>query len=121
MLRDLERVNPDFYPQPMVEVPSPDRRVVHELRDRQPDYLTKDEFERAYEKCGGLMHASNPYGSHLDFDYYRQKLPVWRLQIVNLLNIHKIRLVNDGVFYLVHMKEERDDKVHYYKFVRTPL
>lgn len=121
MLRDLERVNPDFYPQPVVEVPSPDHRVVHELRDRQPDYLTKDEFEKAYEKCGGLMHAANPYGSHLDYNYYQQKLPLWRLQIVSLLTNHKIRLVDDSVSYVIHMKEERDDKVHYYKFVRMPL
>ena len=56
-----------------------------------------------------------------DYGYYRQQLPEWRQQIVNLLNNHKIRLVSDSVFYVVHMEEARDDKVHYYKFVRTPL
>ena len=119
ILKDLERVNPDFYPQPLVEVPSHDRRVVHELRNRQPDYLTKDEFENAYERCAALLHAENPYGSRLDYEYYRQKLPDWRVQIVNLLNNHMIRLVNQDSFYIVHMREDRDDTVHYYKFVRA--
>jgi len=118
ILRDLERVNPDFYPSPVVEAPCADPRVVHQLKDRQPDYLTKHEFERAYEKCGALMHAQNPYRSLIDYEYYRQKLRAWRTQIVNLLNNHRIRLVNETGFYVIHMKEDRDDKVHYYKFQR---
>jgi hypothetical protein len=116
LLRDLARVNPDFYPKPVVEAPHSDPKVLHQLKDRDPDYLSKDEFERAYEKCGGIMHAENPYGSRIDYEYYRAKLPEWRGQVVNLLNNHQIRLVGEKGFYLVHMKEDRDDKVHYYKF-----
>src|SRR5580704_12805346 len=60
MLRDLVRINPDFYPKPVVEAPSSDPRAIHQRKDRQADYLTKDEFERAYDKCGAIMHAENP-------------------------------------------------------------
>lgn len=116
LLRDLERVNQDFYPKPVVEVPHPDPKVLHQLKDRDPDYLSRDEFEKAYEKCGAIMHAENPYGSKIDYGYYQGKLPGWRTQVVNLLNNHQIRLVGEKGFYLVHMKEDRDDKVHYYKF-----
>ena len=38
-------------------------------------------------------------------------------KIMNLLNNHKIRLANDEIMYLIHMKEERDGKVHGYTFV----
>jgi len=120
LLRDLERVNSDFYPKPVVEAPSPDPRALHQLKPRQNDYLTREEFERAYEKCGAIMHAENPYGSRIDLAYYLGKLPIWRTQMVNLLNNHQIRLVNDPGFYLIHMKENRDDKVHYYRFEPPP-
>lgn len=120
LLRDLERINADFYPKPVVEAPSADPRAMHQLKERDLDYLTKDEFQRAYEKCGAIMHAENPYGSRLDFAYYLKMLPAWRTQIVNLLNNHQIRLVNEKGFYLIHMKEDRDEKVHYYKFEPPP-
>lgn len=116
LLRDLERVNPDFYPKPVVEVPHPNPKVLHQLKDRDPDYLSRDEFEKAYEKCGAIMHSENPYGSRIDYSYYQGKLPAWRTEVVNLLNNHQIRLLGEKGFYLIHMKEDRDDKVHYYKF-----
>jgi hypothetical protein len=37
-----------------------------------------------------------------------------------LLNCHQIQLLGEhDFFYLVHMKEARDDRVHYYKFARV--
>lgn len=116
LLINLGRLNPDFYPKPVEEAPSPDPRALHQLKERRADYLTKDEFEKAYEKCGAIMHAKNPFGGQADLNYYLEKLPAWRTQIVNLLNNHQIRLLNDKGFYLIHMKEDRDDKVHYYRF-----
>jgi hypothetical protein len=120
LLRDLERVNPDFYPKPVVESPSPDSRALHQLKEREPDYMTKEEFEKIYEKCGAIMHADNPYGSRIDYTYYSGKLPAWRSEVVNLLNNHQIRLLNEPGFYLIHMKENQDDIVHYYKFAPAP-
>lgn len=116
LLRDLERVNPNFYPKPVVEMPSSDTRALRQLKDRQNDYLTKNEFESAYEKCGSIMHAENPYGSRIDMKYFMEKLPIWRTQIVHLLNDHQIKLLNEPGFYLIHMKENQDDKVHFYRF-----
>jgi hypothetical protein len=116
LLRDLERVNSDFYPNPVVEKPSQDPRAIHRLANRDQDYLTKAQFEKVYEKCGALMHSENPYGARVDYAYYMREIPLWRTQVVNLLNNHQIRLVNENGFWLIHMKEERDDKVHYYIF-----
>ena len=41
------------------------------------------------------MHEANPFGAGIDYSYYEHKLPIWRSQVVNLLNSHEIRLVND--------------------------
>jgi hypothetical protein len=120
LLRDLERVNQDFYPKPVVEIPSPDPRALHQLKDRDTDYLTREEFEKAYEKIGAIMHAANPYGSKVDLDYYLGRLPTCWTEILNLLNNHQVRLLNDRGFYVIHMKEDRDDKVHYYRFDPAP-
>lgn len=120
ILRDVEKVNPDFYPKPVVEAPDADPRVKHQLKDRQPDYLSREQLEAAYEECGPIMHAENPYGSRVDYDHYRAKLPPWKTKVVNLLNNHVIRLVGEKGFWLIHMKEDRDDKVHYYRFEPPP-
>ncbi len=116
LLKDLARVNPDFYPKPVVELSSEDPRVKNQLGDRGNDYLTKDEFIKVYKKCGAIMHASNPLGRKPSYEYYKKIIPEWRVKIINLLNNHQIRLLNDTGFYLIHMKEDRDDKVHFYKF-----
>jgi hypothetical protein len=120
LLRELEKVNPDFYPVPVMEVPSTIPGVIHELKKRDPDYLAKDHFLEVYGRCGVLAHAANPYGKGIDYSYYAKMLPSWRTQIVNLLNNHEIHLFNRPGLYLIHMKEDRDDRVHFYKFEPSP-
>lgn len=116
LLKDLGRVNPDFYPKPVMETPSDDPKVKNHLVDLDNDYLTKNEFIKVYKKCGAIMHASNPLGRKIGYEYYKKSIPEWRQKIINLLNNHQIRLLGHDGFYLIHMKEERDDKVHFYEF-----
>ncbi len=61
VLQDLERVNPDFYPNPIIIKPSSAPGIVSDWTNRQGDFLTKEQFIKVYEKCGGLLHAENPY------------------------------------------------------------
>lgn len=116
LLKDLNRINRDFYPKPVIEQPSDDPRIKCRLADREDDYLTKAEFIKVYKKCGAIMHASNPVGRRINYEYYKQAIPNWRQRIKNLLNTHQIRLVNQKGFYLIHMKEDQDNKVHFYEF-----
>ncbi len=120
LLRDLAKVNPDFYPKPVLEVPSKIPGVVNELKDRGPDYLTKDDFQAVYDECGAIMHSRNPYGQPLDYARYQRQLLLWQGRIMNLLNSHQIHLVNTPEFYLIHMKEDQDDEVHFYHFSPAP-
>ncbi len=116
LMKDIARVNPNFYPEPIIEKPSQQEGVKSDWEKREGDFLTKEDFIKVYKKCGAIMHAGNPYGSHVDYSWYEKNFPLWRQQIINLLNAHTIRLVNDPHLYLVHMQEERDERVHHYIF-----
>lgn len=119
LFKDIERINPDFYPHPIVEVPSKQPGARMEWQDKKEGFLTKKEFLKLYEKCGAIMHAGNPYGSQVDYGYYEKNIQSWIDKVIGLLNSHTIRLFNDPNLYLVHMKEDRDDKVHHYVFAPT--
>jgi hypothetical protein len=103
MLKDMQRVNPAFYPNPIIQRPSSKPGVNFEWEKRGDDYLTKERLVKVYEKCGSILHSENPYGSKVDYAYYQSSLPKWRSQIVNLLNAHTIQLVDDTNIYLFQM------------------
>jgi hypothetical protein len=119
LLRDIERINPGFYPHPIAELPAGKPRVQAELAEKRDGFLTRVEFLKLYEKCGAIIHAGNPYGSQVDYGYYERNIRSWRDKIIGLLNCHTIKLVNDPNLYLLHMKEDRDNKVHHYVFKPT--
>ena len=116
ILNDIERLNSQFYPKPIREVPSAKPGILNDLQDITDGFLTKEDFLKVYEKCGAMMHSDNPYGGKTDYQYYDKSLPKWMEKIRVLLNSHIIRLINGENFYLIHMKEDRDDKVHGYTF-----
>jgi hypothetical protein len=115
LLKELRQVNPDFYPLPIIEVPSKHPPAVVDLEKRERDVLAELDFVEVYGRCGVMAHAANPYGKGIDYAYYQQKLPIWRTQVVNLLDSHEIRLVDAPGFYLIHMHDKQDGKVHWCK------
>jgi hypothetical protein len=122
LLRDLERINTNFYPQPVREEETQEITKTGEPVKSKwenvdtSEYLTKDDFIKVYKKCGAMMHADNPKGTKVDYSYYEKAIPEWIRKIMRLLNSHQIHLVDDENIYLIHMKEDRDDEVHYYTF-----
>jgi hypothetical protein len=103
LVKDIERLNPNFYPEPIIQQPStrPDTKMDFILR--KDDFLTRDDLIKLYKKCGAIMHSGNPYGSQVDYGYYEKMSGHWRERIVNLLNAHRIRLIDDPNLYLVQM------------------
>jgi len=116
ILAELEKINPAFYPVPVIDVPSNVPGVQSRHQKRVGDYLDKDEFKEVYGRCGVMAHAANPYGKGIDYMYYARKLPVWRTRIMNLLNAHDIHLLGNPGMYAIHMSEHGDDRVKFYKF-----
>lgn len=102
LLRDLERVNPDFYPRALLATPGQTPEVKVHFVD-EPDALTKDDFLKLYEKSGAILHAGNPFGSQVDYNYYVTSAPAWRDKVVALLNTHMFHLVGRSEKYVVAM------------------
>ena len=100
IFRDLERLNAKFYPEP---VRTDYSKELPEWKSIDEEYLTKDDAIKIYDKCGGLMHTSNPYGSQIDFNYYETQMSIWYRKIMNLLNQHLIHMVDGKNIYCITM------------------
>lgn len=113
IFRDLERLNPQFYPIPVKTdyTVEPKRWV-----NIDEAYLTKDEAVKIYDKCGGLMHVPNPYGSQVDVFYYEKMIPIWYKKIFYLLNQHVIHMVGGEQMYCIVMCGDKNDNPHGYLF-----
>ena len=118
ILKDIERLNPDFYPRPILEKQSDKPNVKRNLVDKKDENLTKTEFVKVYVKCGKIMHADNPFGSKVELEFYEKQIVLWLDKIIGLLNSHMIKLKGHDNFYLIHMQEDRDELVHGYDFER---
>lgn len=116
LLKDLSRINADFYPKPIEEKPSAVPGVANDLVPITDGYLTQEDFIHIYKKCGGMLHAANPYGSKTGFHFFEKSLPVWRAKLIRLLNCHEVHLFGETSFWLMHMQENGDNEVHFYHF-----
>lgn len=112
ILNDLEKVNPNFYPVPGIQIidEKTDRPV--EVKKREDDYLKKEDFIEAYDRCSEIIHSSNPYNTQTDYGEFEERIKDWHKRILNLLNHHQIQLVDSKLQLWVLMKSKDDGKVH---------
>jgi hypothetical protein len=103
MIGNLRKINPNFYPHPIIQGPSDDPKIASKWSNRKDDYLTEARLIDAHWRCGALMHAANPYAKTIDYDSYAQNFKIWHEQFVNLLDCHTIQFPNDKVLYLIQM------------------
>jgi hypothetical protein len=71
IMKDLEQLNPNFYPHPILEVPSATPGIKNDFVDVAEGYLTKSELISAHGQCGNVLHARNPFGKHVDVVHYQ--------------------------------------------------
>lgn len=116
ILQDVERLNSDFYPIPIQVIQSNEPEVVNELKKLNSGFLTREDFVKIYDKCGRIMHSYNPFGSKIDYEFYNANIKNWLNLIIGLLNTHLVHIKGIEGFYLIHMKENRDENVHGYYF-----
>ena len=50
IISDIERLNPDFYPKPIKEVPTSDPAIKNDLVELKIGFLTKEEFMQGLRK-----------------------------------------------------------------------
>ena len=113
ILKELERINPDFYPCPIKQAAALTESVKH-FEEMGENYLKREEFENIYDHLGGLLHANNPFGQKKDFAHTRKQFGEWTTKIINLLNFHSVKIINLAQVWLVVMSDPADSKVHTY-------
>lgn len=112
ILKDVESLNPNFYPKPLAQEPLNDAHSEIGLFEKETGFMTRDELIQVHGRCGNLLHAQNPYGKNADYDYYEQIVPEWLKRIGKLLSSHRIKLLNKNRFYWVWMQDVKDGQVH---------
>lgn len=118
LIEDLERVNPGFYPQPIIEK-FDEKRNMRAWLNKTEGFLTRDDFVALYKECGGILHERNPFADKIDYARYDVNAANWFQKIIGLLDTHTIQLLDDSNLYLVHMNEKQDGHVHHYVFAKT--
>lgn len=88
ILQHLAKINPDFYPSPLM--PATQTAPGHWHYERRADgYLTKGNFEAFYDRLGKYLHADNPWGSDKGVANLVRDLPLIFTQLKALLSLHR--------------------------------
>ena len=116
-LKELRRLHPKFYPRPLdLEESTPGE----EPTERTDGFLDEDELVRVYGRLGGILHAENPMGRAIDYQYYIDSIPKWMSLLLGLLDCHKVYLYHHPEeFYLVKMAGDVDGEVMCIPFKTT--
>lgn len=109
--KDLERINPNFYPTPIRIIPHEDRPDEF-IKFDDGNYISCNALLDYYEKIGAIMHSENPFGNPIDYSEYEMLIRRCRDEIINLLNVHLAHLSDGKSMLYVVMQSNKDKKVH---------
>lgn len=119
ILKEIEKVNPAFYPQPTRQVVDEDSGTVERLKNITDGFLTREEYEVLYDDCSDLLHARNPFtNTERDVLRFGREVPVWMNKIVVLLNHHCVQLSDSTQQIWVMMNAKSDGKAQAWLFER---
>lgn len=116
--KDLERINPNFYPKPIRIIPHDDGPDEFVELDASK-YISCDALLGYYEKIGAIMHSENPFGKQIDYAEYGVLIRRCRDEVIKLLNVHLAHLSDGQSMLYVVMQSDRDGKVHISYFQKT--
>jgi hypothetical protein len=117
MLAEMEAINPQFFPIPLLQplVHSPGFK--HFLR--VPDgFLTQDDMVFLYDGSSGVLHARNPYSTKPQTINVKYTVQEWVSRFQKLLSLHVVQLVN-GDAWLTNIPGT--GPVHYYLCAAEPF
>jgi hypothetical protein len=119
ILRDIEKINPNFYPKPTYQIIDKITGKVIEVKDIKEGFLTKDEFSIVYDECSELMHAENPFSTPKEVDKLYLKFNIWLGRIIKLLNHHIVQLIDIKKQIWCLMKSDKEGKVGAWLFEKV--
>lgn len=98
IMRELEKLHPDFYPIPTMEIRNePHKR---DLQDINSGFLSKSELLQTYGRCGDILHRGNARNIHIHRQSGEQDIDkVFRItqRIITLMDHHKIMLLSGDI------------------------
>lgn len=103
MLRDLEKVNQNFYPMPLQKPVL--RSGVKHMEPLASGFLTKDDFVALYDVSSEFLHVANPFSTRNPIIRMRYNVNQWLKRIKTLLELHVMHLV-DGKAWVVQVPEQ---------------
>ncbi|GEA02979.1 hypothetical protein KUL17_18760 [Alteromonas sp. KUL17] len=119
ILKSVEEINPKFYPSPSTQIIDKVTGKVLEVKAIKSGFLTRKDFENIYDRCGGLLHAQNPFAATKDIDNFLKIVPSWLEKIKTLLNHHQAQLVQDDLQFWVVMQSKTEGRVQVTLFQRV--
>lgn len=103
--RDLERLNPHFFPQPVNN--GSDYTI-----ENKPSVLSCEQIIDAYEKMGKYLHSQNPFDNNArDYQAISDFIDEYTKKIIYTLNCHNVTLLGGDVFLNVVMKTKENGHV----------
>ncbi|MEI8593573.1 hypothetical protein [Photobacterium sp. Hal280] len=113
IIKDVEKLNKDFYPIPLQHTQKDGVELLDEVTSGR---MELSELIKIHGQCGERLHAQNPYDQEFPIEYFEKNIPNWMNKIMRLLALHKIRLLNDDIFYLVYMEDPQTKNVGMYAY-----
>ena len=104
VMREIEKVNPSFYPVPIEKALSEDG--ILRTVPRMSGFLAKEECLHLYDEvCGAALHASRDRAWYAREEYRLEAVNRWHNRIHHLLSHHWIQLREDIAFAVIlHLK-----------------
>lgn len=84
----LSKVNPDFYPDPLLQATRVGPNAWHFGRPMN-GYMKRKNFETLYKRLGKFLHADNPWGDDKGWANFAKDLPEAVMKIRALLKKHR--------------------------------
>jgi hypothetical protein len=109
ILDGMLRLNPEFYPQALVQMQDQKGRLAGWRPARDP--LRQEQLKMLWSECGGYLHRGTIKDLENDKppDFWR--VTQWHNKIIGLLNVHMICLVDRKSAFHVVLWDERDSVV----------
>lgn len=118
IINEIRSINPNFYPVPTIKRRDEKNPKLSHQEPVTSGFLTEKELVNIYSRCGGLLHANNPFAGPKDIKNFIRVVPGWMDKIVKLLNHHIVHFIDEESIFICIMNSEGSGKVQVTHFVR---
>jgi hypothetical protein len=91
----LKRVNPNYWPKPVVQVPTPEGPTRDRLDDVTDGFVTEMQWKAEWGFLSSVLHARNTYKGEPELPPLHERLCALLGRIVRLIGLHILELPGD--------------------------